>query len=303
MKLTNKFSLPDFVVSALTRDDYDAGYASSRSITQLIDAPQVQILKKEFADEMQQDVSDLVWSRFGTGMHKVFELAADPDKYISEERLFFKHLDWNISGQIDHQEKTSDGIRCGDFKFISAWGVIYGPKIEWVNQLNGYAWLIRHAKNIDVVKLEVIAILRDWDRRKAGNNNYPDIPIQIVDIPLWDHEQQDQYMTDRIRLHQNAELESLKGTGTLPPCSDEERWTKPTTYAVKARTADGKPKKRALRVFESILEAEEFLHTKDHTHLIETRPGENTRCVQNWCMVNKFCRQFQEEEVTKNDNF
>ena len=292
MEISNNFGLPEFVVDALTFSTYSRGDAQI-SVTQLIDSPQVQMLQRELSNVVSQDVTDLIFLRFGTAMHKLFEQAVTDTGGIAEERMFFKHMDWNISGQIDLQEINIDGATLSDFKVTSAWSVVFGPKVEWVNQLNSYAWLVRHAKNVEVTKLQIIAILRDWNRRKAGNNDYPDSPIQIVDIPLWNVEQQDQYMTDRIRLHQGAEAERLRG-GPLPLCTDEERWMKPTTYAVKARTADGKPRKRALRVFDSILEAEEFLHTKDHTHLIETRPGENTRC-RNWCLVSQHCAQYQHE--------
>ena len=45
MKVTNKFNLPQPVVTALTQDNYDSG-GSHRSITQLIDSPRVSILRK-----------------------------------------------------------------------------------------------------------------------------------------------------------------------------------------------------------------------------------------------------------------
>ena len=300
MKLTNKFALPDLVVDALRYDDYDAGYTTSRSITQLTDSPQVQILRKEKDDEIEQDVSDLIWSRFGTAGHKMFEPATKSDKYISEERLYFKRSGWNISGKPDYQKLTPEGIECSDLKFTSAWSVVFGPKIEWFNQLNGYAWLIRHAKNVNVTSLQIIAILRDFDRRKAGTSNYPDSPITIVDMPLWSHDKQDEYMDGRIKIHQGAELERLK-SNPLPLCSAEERWAKPTTYAVKGLTADGKPKKCALRVFESMVEAQAYVDSNDAAYVVEERPGESTRCVQNWCLVNQFCSQFK-SMAEKNDD-
>ena len=43
MIITNNFKLPDVVVSALTQDDYTKG-KSNRSVTQLIDSPQVAVL-------------------------------------------------------------------------------------------------------------------------------------------------------------------------------------------------------------------------------------------------------------------
>ena len=54
MKITNNFNLPDVVVSALTQDDYTKG-KSNRSVTQLIDSPQVAVLARENADDIEQD--------------------------------------------------------------------------------------------------------------------------------------------------------------------------------------------------------------------------------------------------------
>ena len=57
MKLTNKYGLPQPVVTALTRSEYSRG-ESNRSITQLIDAPRVRILKQEHQEELTEDVSE-----------------------------------------------------------------------------------------------------------------------------------------------------------------------------------------------------------------------------------------------------
>lgn len=285
MELTNQFGLPDVVVQSLTRDSYDRG-KSNRSVTQLIDSPRIGILNKEYDAEIEQDVIDFLWSRFGTGMHQMFEGSVEGAEYISEERLTFKHMGWSISGQIDLQEITSDGHHLWDYKVTSAWSVVYG-KPEWHDQMNAYAWIVRHVKKVPVTALKIIAILRDWNRRKAGEDgDYPESPIQVIDIPLLKNAEQDSYMDGRIKLHQDAEFERLRG-GPLPLCSDQERWQKPTKWAIKKAKA-----KRAVRVFDTEAEAEKFMETKDSNYRIEVRTGEDTRCVQNWCRVSAFCDQF-----------
>ena len=160
MKLTNKHSLPQPVVDALTRDTYSRG-ESNRSITQLIDSPRIRILRAEHQDEMSEDASEKVWSILGTAVHKIFEESTGKDQ-ISEERLFTEHSNWTISGAIDLQETESDGsVTVSDYKCTSVWSVIFG-KQEWVHQLNAYAWLVRHVKKVPVRKCRIIAVLRDW---------------------------------------------------------------------------------------------------------------------------------------------
>jgi hypothetical protein len=287
MKITNKHNLPDVVVSALTKETYSRG-KSDISVTTLIDAPRVGLLKKLHDDKIEMDAVDFLWSRFGTAMHNVFEDAADHKGIISEERLFLDYQGWCVSGAIDLQTIDSDGVIISDYKVTSVWSVI-NDKVEWHNQLNAYAWLVRHAKGMRVKSLRIIAILRDWQRRKATELNYPSAPMMIVNIPLWSESEQDDYMQGRINLHQAADFEYATG-GTLPECSGKERWTKADSFAVKK-----KGRVRALKVHDSMDSAEKYLEELGDDHYIEERKGEPTRCAGNWCRVADWCGQYQDE--------
>ena len=172
MRLTNKYNLPQPVVDSLTKDTYSRG-SSNRSITQLIDSPRIRILRAEHDEEMEEDASDKVWSVLGTAVHNLFEDAVSEKEHISEERLFIDHEGWELSGAIDLQETESDGsVTVSDYKCTSVWSVIHG-KAEWVNQLNAYAWLVRHVKKVPVSKCQIVAVLRDWKlselQRQGGN--------------------------------------------------------------------------------------------------------------------------------------
>jgi len=161
VRLTNKHNLPTPVVNSLTKDNYSRG-ASNRSITQLIDSPRIRILRAEHDAEMTEDASDKVWSVLGTAVHNMFEDAVSEKEHISEERLFIEQDGWEISGAIDLQETESDGsVTVSDYKCTSVWSVMYG-KAEWANQLNAYAWLVRHVKKVPVSSCQIVAVLRDW---------------------------------------------------------------------------------------------------------------------------------------------
>ena len=293
MKITNNHGLPSVVVQALTQDDYSKG-KSNRSVTQLIDSPRVGVLYKEHEHEVEKDVVDFLWSRFGTGMHNVFEDAVESNEcLITEERLYVEAMDWTISGAIDLQELTPQGRIISDYKVTSVWSVI-NVKTAWEDQLNAYAWLIRKSTGDAVKQLRIICIIRDWQRRRAyEDSTYPQAPIQIILIPLWSSRDQDKYMNNRISLHQDAQYNQLTGA-PLPFCSNEERWKKGDMHAVMK-----KGRKRAIRVLKSDQDAQDYIHAisvdKDK-HFIEERLGEPTRCLQNWCGVAKWCDQHQGEQ-------
>lgn len=297
MNITNNFNLPEPIVRALTRDNYSRG-ASNRSVTQLIDSPQVQILQREHDADLHEDVTDRMWSILGTAVHNIFE-EATPDHQNAEERIFYESNGWIISGAIDLQEQSDNytGGVCtvmSDYKCTSVWSVIYGKK-EWDNQLNAYGWLSRHGKGVDVDRLRVVAVLRDWNRREASMKiDYPKAPIVIVDIPRWTNEQQDAYMDERIKVHSDAEFARLTGDH-LPDCLDSERWGQPTTYAVKK-----KGNKRAVSggVQKTMEDAEAVVIAKDTDkvkHEIETRQGKYSRCEGDYCHVASICPQYQAE--------
>lgn len=282
MKLTNKFGLPDTVVKALTRSEYSKG-ESNRSVTQLIDSPRVRILRQENWDNMEEDVSEKMWAVLGTAAHKMFEDTGD-DKHLTEERLYTEVEGWAISGAIDVQRIEDDGVTIMDYKTTSVWSVIFGKK-EWEHQLNCYAYLVRHAKSVNVKGLKVVAILRDWRAKDAEQKaDYPKAPIVEIDIPLWTTSRQDEYMRGRVELHQEAEFDRLTGA-ELPECSADERWEKPHIWAVK-KTGN----KRALKLYDNEKDANDALAAGQE---IEFRRGESTRCANDWCRVNAWCSQYK----------
>ena len=81
---------------------------------------------------------------------------------------------------------------------------------------------------------------------------------------------------------------AVENDDDLPFCTDEERWQRPSKFAV------GKKKtKRALRVLDSHEEAEDWMVTTGKGEYIEERPGQAIRC-ENYCDVAPFCNQWKE---------
>lgn len=290
MKITNKHGLPEPVVRALTFDDYTRGEAEI-SVTQIIDSPRVRILRGQHFDDIEEDVSEMVWAVLGRAVHVVMEQgAAEQPEFTPEERYFAEVEGWTLSGAIDLQEHGA-GVWLRDYKCTSVWSVIFG-KPDWELQLNVYAYLIEKKQKVRVDGLSIIAILRDWQRKKAAEDpSYPQSPIMEIEIKRWSPEEREAYVKERVWLHQDAEFKHMMGE-KLPPCSDEERWLKESKYAVRKPT-----NKRALRVFTSMEDAEAYMAKLDHDAVIDERPGEAVRCEQNWCRVAEWCDQYQESKA------
>jgi hypothetical protein len=232
---------------------------------------------------MEQDVSDMLWSMLGSALHVVMERGETPG-YVSEERLYAKVGDTTISGQIDLQEVTPFGVTIIDYKFTSAWSVMQEEKREWVEQLNLYKWLVENVKGQRVVGLKICAFIRDFSRHDT-RENYPKSSITMVDLPVWDTEKANEFIKQRLDAHQQSKVDRDFGDD-LQPCTDEDRWMKETTYAVKKEG-----RKTAVRVFKTMEEAVELAKEKDH--YVETRPGEPIRCTGNYCGVADYCDQFK----------
>jgi hypothetical protein len=291
MIITNKYNLPQTFVNVLKRPSYSKG-KSNISATELISSPRIVQLRKLHADQIEQDVSEMVWSIFGTAIHGVLEHGKD-DHHLVEERLHTSVDGWAISGAIDLQIVNQDGtITVNDYKTVGAWSVM-NEKIDWELQLNIYAWLVRKVKNTDVSKLEIVAIIRDWSRRDAAiKASYPDAPVKVIPVQLWPYERQQAFIEDRIKTHSNA-LFDLETGDELPHCTSEEMWEKQTTYAVKKIGGV-----KARNVCDTNEEAQAKVAEYGKEYEIEVRLGERTRCAT-FCSVSKYCNQYQDYLKTK----
>ncbi|MBT5558705.1 MAG: hypothetical protein HOJ88_02335 [Proteobacteria bacterium] len=292
MKITNNHNLPDAFLNFARDDKYSRGKADI-SVTTLIDGPRIRLMKDLHDEEIETDVVDMIWALFGTAVHHVLESADDPANVQVEERLYAEIANWTLSGALDHQEVLPDGtVQITDYKVTSAWSVILG-KVEWERQQNCYAWLVENSlaganRQKKVSKLRICAILRDWQRRRAQfDKEYPQSPIVIVELPLWSEKEREDYIYDRIDVHQSAQME-YDLYDKVPLCSDGDQWAKPNQWAVKE-----KGKKRALKLWDSEEDANEHVASSDKKLEIEFRKGDKTRCEGNYCNVAEFCEQFK----------
>lgn len=284
MKVTNVHNVPQPLVTLAEGQYYSKG-KSDYSVTELMSPPRVQRLRAQNDEAIVQDVSEMLWPLLGSALHVVME-RGETSGWTSEERLFAEVDGQIVSGAIDLQEVTPEGIGIVDYKFTSAWAVM-NEKIEWEQQLNVYKWLVERVKKMPVKSLRICALIRDFSRHDTGREGYPQAPIHMVEIPMWDAVKAEGYVRERLEMHRNSKLSADFGEA-LPECSPEERWMSETTYAVKREG-----RKTAIRVFKTMDEATE-LAGKEKGY-VETRLGEPKRCTGNYCGVAQWCDQYQAE--------
>ena len=277
MKITNKYDLPEPLFRKL-RATVRPPVKSVFHVTELIRPPQITAIIRRHWDELIQDASELIWAFFGQVAHLM----------LAEEGLPFQEIP--LSAEIDGVKVvgTSDlkeGGLVSDYKSTSVWSLLLGDKVEWEQQLNLYATLFR-LDGKEVTGLQIEAFLRDWKERdfQKDPSRYPPSQVIIKPIPLWPFEEGLDFLKERLRLHVLA----AEG-GDFAECTSEEMWEKPTTWAFKRQGRE-----RALKVFDSHTEAQEYLEEKGggDGYYIETRPGSRPRC-ERYCAAAPFCEQFK----------
>jgi hypothetical protein len=265
--ITNKHGLPEALVAAVQNDPYAGG--GDISVTKLIDAPQRRVLWRQHRDEVEEDVSERIWALLGQAVHHILERAGTDT--LVEQRLFADIEGWTLSGQFDRLHLASQTL--SDYKVTTT----YKAKgdANWTKQLNILRWLA--AKNdIAVEKLEIVAIFRDFRRSEAGRNpEYPQQAVKVIDIPVWTLEETEEYIRQRIKLHQVAQ------EGMSVPCTDDDRWYSGNKWALMKPGG-----KRALRVLD---EEPDFV---PEGTIVQVRPGKYRRCEE-YCEVSRWCSQWQ----------
>jgi len=268
MKLTNKMGLPSpflrFVEQRQRRPDPD-----KLSVTGLIGPAWQRKLLLRYWDELEADASESVWSLFGTAVHDLLEKYADPAEHIVEEPIRIASGDRHVIGHPDLLS-TRDGVLT-DYKVTSVWSLILGGRDEWTAQLNLYAHGMRQAGHT-IHRIQNIVFLRDWSSGKAmAGGDYPPSMVVVVPQTLWSAGECDAYLQARFAAHDDP-----------APCSPEERWLRPSTWAV---MKEGR--KTAVRVFDTPQDAEALAAQASKQTVVE-RPGRAVRC-EGYCPVRAVC--------------
>jgi hypothetical protein len=291
MIITNEFGLPKPFENIAKNPSYSKGKAHI-SATSLLNSPKIVTLMKKHDADLTQDVSDMIWSIFGSAVHNILEKGADEHNLV--EQRFHAELDgWSVSGAVDLQVVDPDGINIKDYKTTSVWAVM-NDKPEWEQQLNIYAWLVATNKKVAIKSLQIVAILKDWSKREAERKpEYPQRNVAIMDIPLWTYEEQEAFVKGRIVKHSEAEF-AMETESDLPECTPSEMWEKPPVWAI-IKVGNT----RAKSLHETAELADIALKELGGGYNIHVRKGDRTRC-KDYCLVNKWCKQYKSYMESQN---
>lgn len=282
MLITNKFNLPQAYVDAVkeTHPIIDKHY----SVTGLLNPIRELILKRRHYNEIEQDVSDMVWLLFGSAVHKIIE---DADKtgyaeYKLEQEIINGYI---LTGICDLYNEQTFSVE--DHKTASVFKIVNQDFDDWKNQGLMYAWMFRKLGKY-VSNLKFHALLKDWsvrDYRNRGDKFYPEHPIWT-----WYYEISEQDIINienyiKEKFNKIIEAEKLSDDD-LPLCSMEERWNNGDKYRV-IKTGV----KKALKITNDKNEA--LLLAKENNANIETIKGEDKKC-KDYCLVCKFCKYWKE---------
>ena len=281
MKITNKFNLPQPFVDLVSGETYSKG-ESDITTTGLAQPPKIAELTRRHSGEITMDASEKVWTMMGTANHYVLEQIAlrNPERYVTEQRFYLDIDGVKLGGQIDLFDRETETL--WDYKVSSVYKAMSDDKLEWTKQANVNKLLCEH-NGFHPKKLAILLVMKDWKRKEAEfKADYPKCAIQEIPIPIWREEETLAYIKSRINLHNAAKL--IEEEDAIPVCTEEERWAKPTTWAVlKERGA-----KRAVNGGIYELESEAIAHAKRISGAIEKRDGSNPRC-ENYCQVRQWC--------------
>jgi hypothetical protein len=275
MTLTNKLSLPEPILRAVERDDYDRG-KSDFTVTELLQPPRQRALVRQHKDEITEDVSDRLWALFGQIGHTILERAGMEN--LVERRFYATVSGKMIGGKADLILKPDQKAKLIDYKFCSHYTVKDGIKPEWTAQINMLRFLAWIDSRIDIDEAEIVAIY--WPE-SVKHGNVKD-PATVFPVELWDWATTTlDFISERIALHLAAEQE-------LPLCSDEERWLKDDSGKFALMKLG---RKTALKLHDTMASAQEHYGNVGAGHYIEERPKVYNRC-ERYCAAAPFCTQF-----------
>lgn len=285
MKYTNKTNLPKFVQLALESNEYDGPKASENiiSVTTLLDSPYIHSLKIKHKNDITKDVSDQVWSLFGTAFHNMMEQSLeDNDNFIVEKRLTTIIDGITISGSFDMYDKKEKMIV--DYKTTSTF-ILQNEEMlnKYKMQLNIYA-LLAELSGIKVNSIANLFMFKDHNAKRNAEIQ----PIQLKPQELMDKEEILSLIKERLKLFK-AKPKS---------CTESERWYKKGKKAVMK-----KGRKKAIKLFDEDVETLELAKYIDglkesDKYYIEDRNGEDGRC-EKYCEVKQFCEYYKQKGALK----
>lgn len=286
MKITNNLNLPQPFVDVVSKQyQYkDKQY----SVTSILKGTCQALLERRHADEIEVDVSDMVWAIFGTAVHSILEKGQETADQLKENYLVIDVDDYKLSGIFDLYDAKEKKVT--DYKTGSIWKVQFDDFEDYRKQLLMYAYMLRSI-GFECDKGEIVMMLKDHSKSKATfDANYPQYPVVVKSFNFSDENFKEIDLFIKNKFNEIRALESVRDED-LTPCTPEERWHRGDSYAV---MKEGR--KTAVKVCTSQEEANNYItnNNLDKKHYVEFRQGKDSKCDE-YCNVTKWCPFYQKK--------
>ena len=308
-KIISEKSLDDIIilnrVAEMERERYKK--SGDYSVTDLINPPRICHLKKRYGHLVKPPLEGTIASMIGTAIHeyyeKYLELWCDKHDYAGyalEEQVQVECRGRKISGRYDIREFN----QLYDLKSIKVWKLIFDPCLEeFHKQQNLYRLLIKMDKGVEVSKLNIVAIYKDWQEGNAlRDRHYPQQQMVEYGLSVWSLEDTEKLLNEKVgELIRCEELSDEE----LPVCSRDERWERhPGGETIHFGILKNRKAKRATKVvrggtLDEALVVARGLRGMTADSVIEIRYAMPKRC-QKYCDVNEYC-SFWKGWCKKND--
>lgn len=286
MTVTNKLHLPEAFVKAVSVVRHNE--PGCFSATTLNKGAKEIILSDRHFEEITVDAADSVWAVWGTAVHALLE--SQPDNNFHEESFKVPVANSYVTGQVDSYDMEHATIY--DWKTASVWKVMKGDFSDWYKQGMTYAWLLKQ-NGLELRHCIFIALLKDHSKSKAKTDaSYPQSPVVTYEFEVTPEEleQAGARITAKVK---DIEAAELMGDDDIEPCTAEERWADPEKYAVMKNG-----RKSAVRVFDTLIDAENCAGELGNSHYVETRPAVSRKCGK-YCLCKDFCNFYKSEQEKK----
>jgi hypothetical protein len=294
-------------VAEMERERYSS--SGDYSVTDIISPPRLVRLRKRYGSEVEQPLSSVIAAMLGTAVHEYFEkylkkwvfMKTGYAGYTFEEQLQVEMLGRNVSGRYD----IRDDLDLIDLKTCKVWKKVFDPElIEWTEQQNCYNYLLKEARNIELKRLLITAIYKDWQEGQSlRSSTYPQDQVEEYELVKWPYEVTKEFMETKLAAHIAAE--ELPDE-ELPACTREERWERfngghQVEYAIMKSSKSNRAMKLIKTNLDDALSAAKSMKGITKESFIEVRYAQRTRC-EKWCSVNEYCNDYKSYASQKKNN-
>ena len=289
MKITNKYNLPQALVDLIKNSQF--GHTEKcYSATTILNPTRFIILNRRHNDEIEIDASQCINQVLGTATHSLiekFDKTGFAEIYLKEEI----RDGYFLTGKCDLYDEVNFALV--DYKTANVWKIKFSDFDDWRRQGLIYAWLLIK-KGHYVERIRFHALLKDWTAREKRladmkGEFYPESQVYTYELKITSADLIEIEKFIRDKFDELIEAEKLSDDDLLD-CGKKDTWYTGDKFAVY-----GSNKNKAMRVFDTYEEANDYLNNKGGVEIV-ARKGEYRRC-QDYCECCKFCKYYEERKA------